>query len=1406
MDHDFVLQLRNLGVILRNEKGRLLCNAPKGVLTPELQEQIRIRKQDLLAVLYEVDGNGAPLLPPMTRTAVRDGAPMTFAQQRLWFLDQLQPGSSAYNMSWALEIRGELNAPLFERAVNEIVRRHDILRAGFMEREGQGWQFFRPALDLKLVPLPLSALTGEAGYTSLHDHLRMEAGRPFDLGKDPLIRCRLIRAEEHRHIFFLVIHHIVFDGWSFDIFIQELFSFYASFRRGEPVALPERNFQYADFAYWQHTYLDDTELTRQLEFWKAKLSGAPAHLDLPIDHPRPPTQTFNGAQLHAQVDARLAQAARDMARGQNASLFMVLLGVFKLVLHRLSGQSDIVIGSPFAGRRQKETEDLLGFFVNTVVLRTDLSGEPTFAELLSRVRDVVLEAQVFQDMPFERIVEALAPQREMSRTPLFQIFFNHITTLLDRPQDGSLDIGVGIFDGYQGELQAKFDLTFYVEEFASTLRLRMVYNADLFSPERMESLLEQYLTVLEQAVAHPERKISSYTLIGAKSRTVLPDLSQVLECDAGESVILRMARCAQAQPAHTAVEDRWNRFSYEELEHLSNRLARRLETLGITGGDVVAIYGHRSAGLVVALLAIMKARAAFLILDPGYPARRLLSMLEDAAPRGLIRLEAAGEIDPAVSRRDYICRLTLPRGKGEMLRDLASHSEAPLAAVPEADQTAYLIFTSGTTGRPKGIIGTHRPLNHFLEWHCNRFAFRASDRFSMLSGLAHDPLLRDIFAPLWAGAALCIPDADQMLLPGYLRAWMRRENVTVAHLTPALGHVLAEGEEAALPALRYLFFGGDTLSPRTVDGFRRFAPEACCVNFYGATETPQAMGYHVIDPKDAKHRAPRVPVGRGIDGAQLAILNFTGDPAGVGELGEVCIRTPYLSEGYLNDPKLTAEKFMVNRFGKSSRDRIYRTGDLGRHLPDGQVMLYGRRDSQVSIRGFRIELKEIEAILAAHAGVGDCAVIAKERNAEERNLVAFLVPHNGSDFSPDSLRLYLQQNLPDYMIPTAFVPVSEIPLTPNSKVDIRKLEALRSEPDERIPTQLPQTPMQKEIAAIWKQVLEIETVNLHDNFFNVGGHSLLSIQVISKFEKRTGLKMRPADLIYQTLGQLASNYETIQNDSKSLTKTSEIKPLYAISPKFFRVDKHQLFSCYHHPDSSVTKNVAVLLCNPVGQEYIKSHRSFVQLAIRLADAGFPVMRFDYFGTGDSAGDFEETDIDHLRQDIWDAIEELKSKSNKQIFCLAGLRLGATMAAMVAMDRSDIDSLMLWEPVMEGHRYIEELKISHSQMLKYSYVDEKLASPNELLGYPKNLKLLEGISKINLIETYKTKNHIRHFLLLKSSTESEIDKFKSHFMKLSPNSAYLESFCPDVWAEEVFKQLVPSRLLESVVGWLKRAYP
>ena len=1008
----------------------------------------------------------APPLAPAGRLApIRRGffegtapAPLSWTQERLWFLHQLDPASAVYNMPLGFRMRarmrGRIDPAGLDRALCEVARRHETLRTRYRARAGRPEAVLEPPPDRLLAVADLAALPAALREAEARRLMESEAARPFDLERGPVLRALLIRLGETEAAALFVSHHIACDGWSLGLWAREL----SALARG--AALPEPPVQYSDFARWQRGWLQGDALEEQIAWWRDRLAGLPPSLDLPADRPRPPLQTFRGASATGIVPGPLADALRSLGRHHGASLFMVLLAGFQILLQRLSGQDDVAVGSPIAGRPQPEVEDLIGCFLNTLVLRTDLAGRPTFQELLGRVRETALGAYAHQDVPFEKLLEDLRPERDLSRSSLFQVLFN----LLNVPagQDARLDLpGVELEEWGLSESLARFDLTLYLAEREDGLGLQLVWNADLFDRPRMEELLRQYGLLLEQIAERPGEVIDLHTLVTADARVLLPDPREALGRIWPGAVHDLFAGEAQRRPEHVALVDPRGAWTYGELDLAVSRLAARLRADGIRPGDRVAIWAHRGAPLVWSILGVLRAGAAFVILDPAYPEARLLAILQLARPHGFLRLEAAGplprQVDAHLEEEPFLSLHQIPAATAKVA--VARFGAIPLPpAWPQLhpEDMAAVSFTSGSTGVPKGIVQTHGSMSHFIPWHREVLGFGDEDRHTLLSGLAHDPLQRDVFYALGTGATLCIPDPDRIGEPGYLAAWMRREHVTVSNLTPAIAWLLTElppgGLSVDLPDLRVAVLAGDVLTRRDVARIRRLAPQALCVNVYGATESQRALSYHLIQEESEERERQVLPLGRGKRDVQLLVLGRSGGIAGIGEMGEIAIRSPHLAEGYLNDAEQTAQRFVPNPFTHEPGDRIYLTGDLGRYLPNGEVAAAGRADQQIKIRGFRVEPGEIEAELGRIAGVRESAVVGREdRDSGERQLVAYVVldPEAAPSATfATGLRDGLRERLPAYMVPAVFVPLDKLPLNPNGKVDRRALPA----PEDVLPT------------------------------------------------------------------------------------------------------------------------------------------------------------------------------------------------------------------------------------------------------------------------------------------------------------------------------------------------------------------
>ncbi|HEU4560440.1 MAG TPA: amino acid adenylation domain-containing protein [Longimicrobium sp.] len=974
----------------------------------------------------------APLVPQPRG----NDAPLSFDQERLWMLQREAPHSPAYNLPVTLRISGSLDAEALERAVGEIVRRHEALRTVIVDAGGVPAQRVLPFAGIRLPVHDLTAMRPDAREEEARRLVSEDGRTPFAMEGAPLFRAFLVRVAADDHLLHANAHHALFDGWSAALYQRELWALYAALARGEASPLPELAVQYADYAIWQRGRMDDDAVQRELGYWRETLSGAPPLLDLPTDRPRPAAQSHRAAVTGTLLQAEILDGVRTLARREGATPFMVLLAALDVVLSRWSGQDEVVVGTQVAGRTHAGTEPMLGMFQNTLALRVSLAGNPAFRALLARVRKATLSAYAHQEVPFEHVVEALGVPRSLAHSPIFQVQLDYLELDGGPPR---LPGGLSAEPYSTGETAVGFDLSLHASESPRGLAITTVYAADLFSPERVAELVGQLAVVLRQAVADPQTQAGALSLRTGEAAAVLPDPARTIEAEAWTGPIHAcVSQRAAESPDSVAIQDARERWTYAELDAAANRIAHRLVADGVRPGDTVAVWAHRSAPLVRALLAAWKAGAAFVSLDPAYPAARLAEYVRIARPSALLRIAAAGEVPPEVVEAlgATVKSTVVLAAKGKDGVEDQPAEAPPIEVGP--DDLAYLAFTSGTTGKPKAVAGTHRSLSHFFGWYGREMGVGAEDRFTLLAGLAHDPLLRDVFAPLSVGASIVIPDPEGLVTPGWLAEWMGRERITVSHLTPAMAQLAAAGtEDVTLPALKLACFGGDLLRAADVRTLRSIAPSARAVNFYGATETPQAMGVYPV-PDDLSAERETLPVGRGIDGVDLLVINPAGQVAGIGEVGEIAIRTPYLSRGYLNDAELTAARFVANPWTGDAADRMYRTGDLGRYRPDGAVEIAGRADTQMKVRGFRVEAGEVEAALRSHPSVREAVAALAAGAGGDRRLVAWLVAE-GEPPRAMAIRGHLRKLLPDYMVPSSFVWLDALPLTPNGKVDRRAL-------------------------------------------------------------------------------------------------------------------------------------------------------------------------------------------------------------------------------------------------------------------------------------------------------------------------------------------------------------------------------
>jgi len=1027
-------------------------------------------------------------LRPLTDAGAQRTAPASYGQERLWFLQQLEGESTAYHAQGALRVEGDLRLDVLERALAEIIRRHEMLRTTFH------W------MDDRLVqtvhaPFTVSVEERSAREEDIAADVAELNGRPFDLEQGPLVRVTLLRIGPGESVLVLTIHHIVTDGWSRGIFFKELTALYAAYAAGEPSPLPALPMQYADYATRQRERMNDPAWDERIRFWTDALAEAPLLTTFATDTPRAVAGPWQGAMAEMALPQTVSAALARMGQTRGATLYMVLLAALKTLIARLNNAYDVVIGSPTANRDAAEIEPLIGFFVNALALRTHLDAGCSFMDALERVREGALDAYAFADVPFEKVVEALAPERDLRYNPLFQLFFN----MQNVPATKLELAGLRVRDYAIAELPNRFDVTLYARMDEGRIRFELVYNRALYREATIERILEQFSGLLEQVAADPHATIGSYSLVRAQDRSVLPGTTTLAYDDAG-AIHAAFVRQAARVPGAIAIAAEGETWTYAELDAFSSAVARRVSGAGCRPGDVVAVHGHACAALIGSVIGVLKAGTAFMIVDAALPQTRRRSMLDQARPAMLVCVDELAASLPW----NQGPRLDLPAGVSQPLASFSDDPAVEAEAAPDGRSPAYVAFTSGSTGAPLGIRGTHGPVSHFLTWHTRTNGLGEHDRFSLLSGISHDPALRDIFTPLSLGASLHIPAHQMKEHPESLAAWFAREKISIAHLTPAIASLLASAEGAsALTALRRVFFGGDRLDYGLVRSLARCAPACTFVNFYGATETPQAAAFYAIGADEIEHRSPSeiVAIGEGIDGVRILVRTERGDSCGVGELGEICVESRYLSEGYL-DPAATSRRFL----GEPGGVRLYRTGDVGRYRADGRVAIAGRNDDQVKIRGFRVEPRELQAALSEHPGVREVAAFACVL-AGENALVAFVVPAEGAEIDAVACRRLLAERVPAYLVPASIVVGPLVPLTPNGKVDRAAIARLAQEPERREGISAPSGRAETMLARIWSEVLERPEIGADDDFFALGGHSLKAARVASRVARDFGVML-----------------------------------------------------------------------------------------------------------------------------------------------------------------------------------------------------------------------------------------------------------------------------------------------------------
>jgi amino acid adenylation domain-containing protein len=1073
-------------------------------------DKLPAEKRRLLELLRARQEGARDTPPPITRKGHRR-CRLSFAQERLWFFDQMEPDSPAYNIPVALRLKGRLDADALAGTLDELVARHESLRTRFDLEQGEAVQLIEPGRGVPPASENLEEVEAGEREAEVLRRAEAEALRPFDLSRGHLFRATLLRLSAEEHVLLLNMHHIVSDGWSVSVLIGELAALYAAFAEGRPSPLPELKVQYADYAVWQRDWLRGDFLERQLGYWREHLADLPP-LAFPTDRPRPAVRSYRGACEVLRLDTRLTRGLRALSREEGATLFMTLLAASQVVLGRWAGADEFPVGTAIANRDRTEIEGLVGFFVNTLVIRADLSGQPSFRQLLRRVRDVTLEAYAHHDVPFERLVEALAPERDLSRTPLFDVMCS-----LNSVPERELSLpGLTLSRIPLGQSTSKFDLSLVFEESGEDVLVgKLTYSTDLFDAATIRRLLGHLSRVFEQVAADPERRVEDLELLTeGERRQLLLDWNRTAQAfPSGRCSHELFEEQARRTPTVTAVICGGHSLTYDELNRAANRLAHRLRRSGVTAESRVAVFLERSVEVAVGLLAILKAGGVYMPFDPGYPRERLGWMLRDAGAAAIVTREALLRLLPDTPGAHVLC-LDESAGGPESESD-------PAPAVTPAN-SSYLIYTSGSTGRPKGVLVGHASLLNTLLYGRDAFAFNAGDVMAVLASFSFDISLLELMTPWMAGAASLIFSREESLNTELFNERLGQVSVMLAvpsHLRLILAG-LGDNGGALLP-LRRVLTGGELIPPDLLRDVNETFPNAEINVLYGPTETTLICADMVV-PRHAKVTKPLV--GLPIANTQLYVLDPNLRPVPVGVAGELYVGGAGLAHGYLNRPDLTAERFVPNPFASTPGEKLYRTGDVGRFNAEGVIEFVGRTDQQVKIRGYRIEPAEVDAACAEHSSVRACVTTVRNGKGGEPQLVTYAVLDDPACTVSD-LSEWLKSKLPAYMIPAAILRVERIPTTANGKVDYGSLPAPNFE---RRAAGVAHTParnsLEESIAALWAEVLHVERVGVLDNFFDIGGHSLLLARLRITLCETFGCRLSMVDMFtHPTVSAMAQH-------------------------------------------------------------------------------------------------------------------------------------------------------------------------------------------------------------------------------------------------------------------------------------------
>jgi amino acid adenylation domain-containing protein len=1090
----------------------------------------------------------APPLVKVDRRNQRSGAPLSFAQQRLWFLDQLAPNNPLYNNPHVLRVEGALDIDALEEAINEVVKRHETLRTRIDVEQGVPVQITEAWEPWKIEVIDLSSMSLEEAEEEAGKRAKEEASAGFDLSRGSLLRIKILRLEAQKYILLYTMHHIVSDAWSMEILNKEVIAFYQAAIAGDVLTLPELPIQYSDYAIWQREWLQGEALEEMLEYWRRRLSDI-EELELPLDHPRPATPSYQGANRRFMIEVETAEKLRELTRREGVTLFMTMLAGFDIIMSRYSGQQDIILGTDIANRNQAEIEGLIGFFVNQLVLRVQVNPGENFNQLLIKVREVCLGAYAHQDAPFEKLVEELQPERDLSRSPLFQA-----KLIWQSARRESMELGDLKLEGGGGDPQkARFDLTVGIVDDGHSLIGMMNFNRDIFEEDTIDRLIRHYKIALGMLADAFDRPISELNLLSpAEIKQMVIEWNQTRSPYSNDQCIHELFQAqAERTPEQIAVHSEGHRLSYRELDRRANQLAAYLLHLGITTETAVGLCLERSVELIVAIVAALKAGAPYLPLDPEYPQERLALLLEDSAVR-VVLTEARLEDRLPIHLGRNVC---LDKDWGSIAQ---ACGETPVCR-PKAENLAYVLYTSGSTGRPKAVMASHRNLVNYTQAICSQLGIDdaqpgAGMHFAIVSTITADLGNTCIYPSLVSGGCLHVLNYETVTDGRLFKEYLEREPIDVLKITPPHFRTLlgSQPREAKIGPSKYLFLGGDALGYELVDRINEQNEGCEIINHYGPTETTVGCLTSVVK-QQAPRRSMSAPIGRPIANSQAYVLDRDLAPIPIGVRGDLYIGGDGVSRGYLNNPDQTAERFIPDPFSCEFGGRLYRTGDLVRYLPDGKIEFMGRADDQVKVRGYRVELGEIQAAFNKHPGVKQSVVLARKDSRGDQRLIGYVV--GDENVIPEALKSHLRESLPEYMTPETIITLDAMPITSNGKIDRKRLpdpanSRLTSEESFVQPRDL----FEHKLAKIWESVLEVKPIGVRENFFELGGHSILAAILMARIQSEFGREL-PLSALFQegTIEQLGA---LLRTDAESFTWSCLVElqgegakpPLYIVHP------------------------------------------------------------------------------------------------------------------------------------------------------------------------------------------------------------------------------------------------------------------